>query len=281
MRPRPQGAASESMLLVTTSHSILEVDTATGAATPVHRGLGLYYGIASDGESTFVAARGRMVSSSVPHEEERGRVLVFDRDLRLAGELQAPFPMRDMHEAIWHDGSLWVTCSFDNMVAIADLATGSWEAWYPLGRSALPPYDVNHINSLRVEEGALLAIAHNFGQSELLSFDLATRGLRSRVPLGLQSHNIRRRGEAIMTCSSANGLLVDDSGWSVEVGGFPRGLVIGQGGTFVGISEIAERDARDLTTGRIAVLDQGFRVVRTIPLAGEGLVLDLHELPVR
>jgi hypothetical protein len=38
------------MLLVTTSHSLLLIDPAAGSIAPVHRGLGLYFGIATDGD---------------------------------------------------------------------------------------------------------------------------------------------------------------------------------------------------------------------------------------
>jgi hypothetical protein len=266
-------------LLVTTSHSLLRFDAGSGAFQPLHRGRGLYFGIATDGRRHFVAARGRMVSSDEPAESERGCILVFDRDLRLAGELAAPFPMRDMHEILWHAGKLWVTCSFDNMIAVLDESSGEWESWYPLGVTPQPPYDVNHLNSLAIDAGELCVIAHNRGPSELLRFDPSSRTLRSRTSLGVQSHNIRRTREgALITCSSGEGALVALDGWRLDVGGFPRGIAIGEDETCVGISEIAERQDRDLSTGRIAVLDPQWRLRRTHLLPGEGLVLDIQEL---
>jgi hypothetical protein len=267
-------------LLVTTSHSLLRIDPDSEAVTPVHRGLGLYFGIATDGDVHFVAARGRMVSSELPAEEERGRILVFDRDLRLAGEIAAPFALRDMHEILWHEGKLWITCSHDNMVAIHTPATGEWERWHPLGETPQPPYDVNHLNSFAVVDGAMCMIAHNFGASELLRFDIASRTLQSRMPFGMQSHNIRGTGSGtLMTCSSAEGTLVGSDGWRLETGGFPRGLLLGARENYIGISEILEREERDLSTGRIMVFDREWRPLRTIVLPGEGLVLDIQELP--
>jgi streptogramin lyase len=268
------------MLLATTSHSLLRVDPRTGAFEPIHRGLGLYFGIATDGRRRFVAARGRMVSSAVPHEEERGRILVFDEAMRLAGELQAPFPMRDLHEILWHEGRLWATCSFDNLVAAWDEASGEWEAWHPLGPTPAPPFDVNHFNSLAFVEGRLCVVAHNFGASELLRFDPATRELVSREPFGVQAHNIRVRPRGhLMTCSSAEGALVGTDGWRVETGGFPRGLLFEEGRCYVGISEIAERKDRDLTAPRILAFDPHWRLAGTIELPGEGLLLDLQPYP--
>ncbi len=267
------------MLLVTTSHSILCLDPESGSSSPVHRDSGLYYGIASDGRRYFVAARGRMVSCDEPSEEEHGRILVFDGALHPVEEIVAPFALRDMHEILWHDGKLWITCSFDNMVAIFDAATGRWERWYPLGVTPAAPLDVNHLNSLAIVDTTLYLIAHNFGASELLGFDLATLALRSRAPLGVQSHNIRVLDDgAFLTCSSAEGALIDTSGWRLDVGGFTRGIWLGGDVNYVGISELAERQHRDLSDGRIAVYDRDWRLLRTLVLHGEGLVLEILDL---
>lgn len=268
-----------SQLLVTTSHSLLQVDCESGAATPVHRGFGLYYGIATDGKRYFVAARGRMVSSGTPADEERGRILVFDRALSLIDEVQPDFALRDMHEILWHDGKLWITCSFENMVAVFTRAGGQWERWHPLGPTAAPPYDANHLNTLSVIDGDLWMIAHNFGASELLRFDMQSRALLSRTPFGMQSHNIRPgRNGALVTCSSAEGALLGSDGWRLDVGGFPRGILLGERENYIGISELLERKERDLSTGRIMVFDAAWRPLRTICLPGEGLVLDIQEL---
>jgi hypothetical protein len=271
---------SPGRLLVTTSHSLLHVDTESGAFKPLHRGAGLYFGMASDAQVLYVAARGRMVSSAVSPEAERGRVLVFDRALCLADEIAAPFALRDMHEMLWHAGRLYITCSYDNMVAVADLASGNWDRWYPLGRPEEPPCDVNHLNSLAMVDGTLAVVAHNKGPSEMLRYDLASRALVERVPFGVQAHNIRRnRDGALFTCSSAEGCLVGADGWRLATGGFPRGVLLTEDEAFVGISEIAERGERDLTTGRIAVYDAGWGALRSFELPGEGLVLDLFDWP--
>jgi hypothetical protein len=267
-------------LLVTTSHSLLKVDVDARSVEPIHRGDGLYFGIATDGERWFVAARGRMVSSTIPHEQERGGILVFDRALRPVGRLEPGFAMRDLHEILWQWGKLWITCSYDNMVATYEPATGRWSEWFPLGRVPSPPYDANHLNSLAALDGRLWMIAHNRGPSELLEFDPASLELASRRPLGVQAHNIRRLpGGAIFTCSSDEGGLAGLDGWRLPVGGFTRGIHLGESARYVGISEIAERRDRDLTTGRIAIFDLDWRLQDSLELPGEGLLLDIHPLP--
>ena len=267
-------------LLVTTSHSLLRLDIDSREAIPIHRGDGLYFGIARHPGGWYVAARGRMVSSEVPPELESGRILVFDSDLAVTDRLAAPFALRDMHEILLHEGKLWITCSFDNMVATFEPRTGRWDTWYPLGPTPSPPYDVNHFNSLAIVDGRLAIVAHNFGASELLEFDIRTRELTRRTPFGIQAHNIRMLQEGVpMTCSSAEGALVAQNGWRLEVGGFPRGIARAGGQTYVGISEIAERKDRDLSEGRIAVFDPAWQHVHTISLPGEGLVLDIQPMP--
>jgi hypothetical protein len=265
------------MLLVSTSHSLLQVDPASGRVHPVHRGLGLYFGIASDGDRYYVAARRRLVSSELSQHDESGRILVFDRSMYLQDIVAAPFPLRDMHEILWHEGSLWITCSFDDMVAIWTPAVDRWDVWHPLGSDPDDPFDKNHLNSLAMIDGAMCVIAHNRGPSELLRYDIPTRTLLSREPFGNQAHNIRTlRDGALMTASSGEGTLISTNGWKLDVGGFTRGILLGERENYVGVSEIAERSERDFTTGRIVVYDKDWKHLREISLPGEGLLLDIQ-----
>lgn len=272
--PRMRDPAPAVKLLVTTSRSLLLVDTASGQYRPIHRGAGLYYGLAATPRHTLAAARGRMVSSATDPAHERGEILVFDRRLGLVDTWQAPFPLRDIHEIKWHRGHLWVTCSYDNMVAIRSPA-GQWQAWYPLGEPESPPRDRNHFNSLALEGDALWLLAHNRGASEILHFRLPDRTLLGRYLLGQQAHNLWRHGRGWATCSSAEGRIVAQDGLGVDTGAFPRGIAPLPDGWAVGLSQLAERDQRDYCDGQLALYDRRWRRVHAITLPGEGLVLDL------
>lgn len=265
-------------LLATTSYSLLLLDAETGAVERLHHGAGLYYGIAASPTFYYVAARHRLVSSGAPPEEENGEILVFNRRFQLIARWQAPFPLRDVHEIRYRQGQLWVTCSFDNLVAIRR-PDGSWQRWHPLGEPQGESRDRNHFNSLYFEGPRVWVLAHNRGPSELLAFDIASRARLDTVPLGRQAHNIWRQGGELRTCSSAEGRLVGHQGFAVETGGFPRGIARLEDGYAVGISEIAERRERDLSTGQVAFYDAAWRERGRVRLPGEGLVLDLH--PVR
>lgn len=263
-------------LLVTTSQSLLLLDSDSGHAHRLHSGSGLYYGMARHGDHLYVAARGRLVSSEVPPSEESGAILMFDRRLRLCGELRAPFALRDLHEIAWHDGCLWATASHDNMVAIRH-PDGRWEQWYPLGEAGQG--DVNHFNSFMFEDDRVWVLAHNRGPSELLAFSLTTRALLQRLTLGNCSHNIWREGGVLHTCSSAESRLMSEAGFALDTGGFPRGIAFDAGQRCIGISALVERKARDFTSGELLVLGRDWQPGHSLALDGEGLILDLLPLP--
>ena len=264
-------------LLLTTSHSFLLLDTNSGELHQLHRGHGLYYGIARHGDKLYVAARNRLVSSDIAQKDERGEILIFDQALQLCGTLNAPFPLRDLHEIAWHNGKLWATCSFDNMIAIYD--GKHWERWYPLGVGEDEPSDVNHFNSFMFDTDRVWILAHNHGDSELLAYNLATRELTQRIAMGRCGHNIWRENGQILSCSSLDGKLLGENGFSLETGGFPRGVAFDGNTRCVGISELAERGARDLTTGKVMIFDKNWKLHNEISLQQEGLILDLMPLP--
>ena len=264
-------------LLLTTSHSLLLLDTESGVPTPVDRGRGLYYGIARHQDKFYVAARQRLVSSSVEQEQERGEILIFDQALQPCGALRAPFPLRDMHEIAWHEGTLWVSNSYDDMIALFD---GShWSQWFPLGSNSNEPRDIHHFNSFLFEGDRLWLLAHNRGASELLAFSTQTRQLQERIALGNCAHNIWRESGQLHTCSSAEGRILGEHGFLLETGGFPRGVACDETTRCVGISELAERQERDMSNGKLLVYDRQWGLQKTIELAGEGLILDMHPLP--
>ncbi|MES2262021.1 MAG: hypothetical protein V4724_26165 [Pseudomonadota bacterium] len=262
-------------LLVTTSQSLLLLDTDSGAAHLLDSGRGLYYGLAHDGEHLYVAARNRLVSSEQPAADERGEILVFDRALRPCPSLRAPFPLRDLHEIAWHGGKLWATCSHDNLVAIYD--GGNWEQWYPLGDPQAG--DANHFNSFMFDDEHVWILAHNRGPSELMAFSLRTRERVKTVNLGNCGHNIWCEDGQLFSCSSAESRLLSDGGFQLETGGFPRGVAFDALHRCVGVSALSERKARDFNTGQLMVYLRDWRLQHVIDLDDEGLVLDLLALP--
>lgn len=259
-------------LLVTTSNSVLSVDTSSGAIGRIHAGSGLYYGIASWENKTFVAARNLAAGCDV--SSGRGEVIVFGRGFVEEGRIRAPFPLRDMHEIAWHDGGLLVTCSADNMVA--QYKDGCWDTWHPLGYSAeAHGRDKNHFNSFLCDDGKMMLLAHNWGPSSIFAFASFGGAPESELPIGRSAHNIRLYAGEILVCSSGEGLVRGSLGLSVKTGGWPRGLVIGEEKIAVGVSPIAKREGRGLGDPEVVVYDCSWNLLATIPLPGEGAICDM------
>lgn len=266
------------MLLVTTSQSILLIDESSGELIRIESGNGLYYGIAQKDGRYYVAARRRMVSSSTPIEMESGEIRIYDAYLRIVDVWTAPFPLRDMHQICFVDDALFVTCSYDNAIAIRH-SDGIWEKWYPLGIPDTEPLDRNHFNSISYINGRIFVVAHNHETpSAILEFDGADRSLISRATLGAQAHNVWFEDEVMFTCSSGEGSVRSSDRTVLELGSFPRGFAQANGTRFFGISEKAERQERDFTNSKIAVVNEYWEVEKLISLPGEGLVLDLLHL---
>ena len=260
-------------LLITTSFSVLELNTISEEIRCIHRGDGLYYGIARNDRNIFIAARKRMVSSDTPIEAECGEILIFDFGLKLKDRLQSPFPLRDLHQIAWYDGRLWATCSYDNLIAIWDGM--KWQKWFPLAEKPDSPPDMHHYNSIMFEDGLIWLLAHNRGPSELLAFSLSDLSLTHRIMLGDQAHNIWRESGKLCTCSSKDGMILGEDGFSLYTGGFPRGYAFDGIERCIGISELAERKDRDPSTGKLQIYDKQWNLKNTITMENEGLVLDM------
>src|ERR1700733_14688488 len=174
-------------LLVSTSNSVLAFDTSTTAAFAVDRSRGLYYGLARTPLGLIAAARRRMISSSIPMNEERGFLIVFPPG-RPSYVIESPTALRDLHGIAYCDGSLLLTSTHDEKIVI--LRDGSWDSWHPTGRPAEEATDKSHINTIVTESDGLFVMLHNLGDSEVLRFDKVAGQLLDRYQLGKQAHNI-------------------------------------------------------------------------------------------
>lgn len=235
------------LTLITTTNHVLALDEHE-CFYRIHSGKGLYYGLARDERNVYVVCRGTTIgpAEAATRARENGSVLVFDaHTLALTGELRPPdFPLRDAHGAASIDGKLFIACSYDNLIAILDLGTGRWEKWYPAADVFARDRDVNHFNTIAVHENKIVLLAHNNGPSHLLFYDPSSLDLCRAIEMGQQAHDIFRSAGEFAVCSSAEGLLVSTSGWTLRTGGFPRGVDLTGDSILVGISPLAERASR-------------------------------------
>jgi len=264
--------------LVSTTHCLLAIDPEGGLSWRVHSGRGLYFGLALDPECRiYVACRNTTLG---PEDEtirasERGSVLVLDQSFRVCDELTPPFPLRDVHGIAWFDHRLWVTCSFDNMVAVYDCNSGDWSRWYPAPNPADRGRDVHHFNTVRRMDNQIWLVAHHFGPSELLVYDYPSLDLDSAIPLGRMAHDLFWLHGAVGTCSSAEGCLVNARGQRLRTGNFPRGVATTRNGNLLGISQNAARSERANQSGVLRWYTREWQFRADYVLPGVGMVLDL------
>lgn len=270
------------MFLITTTHHVL---AARLDIVPqfwrIHTGAGLYYGVARDAEGLlYIACRNTTTGpeSEAARAAEFGSILVLDRSFNVVKELRAPFPLRDVHGIDYFDDRLWVTCAFDNLIAIYDPAIGDWSQWFPAPAITDRGRDVHHFNTISKCGGEICLVAHHFGPSELLFFDAGTLQLNRVIALGAEAHNVFEIDGTLSTCNSLDGYLVNTAGKRIRTGAFPRGVVSNANGHLVGISMLAGRSDRASQDGilRCFAPDWSFRVDHL--LAKVGMVLDILEL---
>ncbi|MGA2601762.1 MAG: hypothetical protein ABSH09_32770 [Bryobacteraceae bacterium] len=214
--------------------------------------------------------------------QENGSVLVFNaHTLALTGELRPPhFPLRDVHDAALIDGKLFVACSYDNLIAVFDFATGRWEKWYPAADLKARDCDANHFNTIAVHDNRIILLAHNNGPSQLFFYDRRSLDLCKVIRLGKWAHDIFRVGGEIAVCSSAEGLLVSTSGWTLRTGGFPRGVDLTGDSILVGISTLADRVNRHQMSSVLRRYTPSWFHTCDYLLEGVGMVLDIQPIDV-
>lgn len=263
-----------SQLLVTTSKSLLLVDTETDTYFPLHQGDGVYYGISVMDEKFYVAAQMNDDDKKLPILG--GQILVFDRSGKLCERLKAPFHMHDIHQIAWHEDKLYVSCTWNNMIAIYDGT--NWEQWFP-SPDFKQQYDINHFNSFFFERDIVWILAHNFGESELLGFSIANKKLVERIKMGFFAHNIWRENGQLYVCSSKDSKILGDNGFMLELHGWLRGVAFAENFRSIGSSQFAARDKRRTTDGRLLIFNNNWEKLKEIVLEGEGVVSDIMVVP--
>ena len=273
---------SMSAFLISTTHHLLVLDE-VDRFYRVDSGRGLYYGSAQRGDYIFVACQNEPAAASDEGllVKQAGSILVFEANsLQFVEELRPPFPLRGAHGIAIFDDRLWVTCSFDNLIAIYEFRTRNWAKWYPAANVGARDRDVHHFNTIAPVGTEICVIAHNRGASDLLFFDCTTRDLCSVTRLGNQSHDLFFVNGQPGTCSSGDGELVSTGNWVLRTGGFPRGIASAGDTTLVGISIPAARMDRPTTSGIIRRFAINWRHCSDYVLEGAGLVLAILPLSI-
>lgn len=269
-------------LMVTTWNSIcvldVQGDLTAGATSTIHSGEGVYFGVTWSTEALFVLARRY-------GQDKRNTLLVFDKNLRQVDRIDLPTSIREAHQIQWHDSKIYIANTSRNTIAIFNLLTGETSEIEPIPSRVGENF--NHINSLRIEGGALRFVAANrFRNSFFASVDLTNNQIMDIDAVGLSAHNIIPTPYGDFTCDSYHGALVLFRGgdWGTKQermttlyllpdipdilplvidmpranfrekrGGptFPRGLAVTQDIVFAGLSDVSKRDLRHQSPSRL------------------------------
>jgi hypothetical protein len=136
-----------------------------------------------------------------------------------------------------------------------------------------------HINSVRILDGALYVLAHNFGASALYRLDQVSGATLDTWPdFGQSSHDIVPFEDAFLTLDSFGGGLLRvhratkqaRTLW-VEQSKFTKGLCVEDGIAYFGVSLPAQRDERHVVVCDVLAFDLARESVlwrRPMPLRG-------------
>jgi hypothetical protein len=267
--------------LVSTTHHLLAIEPQSGKLWRIHSGAGLYFGLAEGpNRLLYIACRNTVLgpNDNQVRSTEQGTILVLDRNFHVCDELRPEFPLRDVHGIACFEGRLWVTCSYDNMIAVHDFATGKWSKWYPASNPADRDRDVHHFNTVRFIDGRVCLLAHHFGPSEILFYTYPSLQLDSVTSLGHMAHDVLLYDNALATCSSADGWIVNTRGQRLRTGNFPRGIAATAEGKLLGISMHAPSDKRQEQDGILRWYTPDWRFQSDYLLPRVGMVLDILEI---
>lgn len=282
-------SATDQDLLVSTSTAVLRVAADDYRSQPkvplILAGEGLYYGLALESdESLWVAARQALVSDSTAVWDERGK-LINVGPLTSRSTAAPERPLRDLHGIALHNNAVWCTCSFDDAISIYDLVNRTWIWWHPMMPNEDTGADQFHFNTIMFEGELVWVLAHRRGPSWLVAFPVAealvgnTVAPVRQIQLGQQAHNMWRQAGELCTCSSGEGALLGERGWRLETGGFPRGVAKITDGWVVGISELKERRARDLSNASLNFYNAHWQHTGQVTIPDAGMVLDIITVP--
>jgi len=261
---------SASSYLISTSQHLLLLDS-DDQIRVVHSGKGTYFGLAQEHGTIYVACRNRTSLGS--DASERGSIMTLDAcTLDPIGSIKAPFKLRDMHALAVIERNLYVTCTFENMIGVYNIAERTWEKWYPAINPDDRGRDIHHFNSIAAFDGLIHLVAHNRGPSQIWSFTTQLRMLSSVIELGVEAHEALPWGDAIITCSSKEAALVSTNGWMLRTGGYPRGMALSEDTILVGVSQYSPEPGRAHTFGSVLRFNRNWQYVGRFVLEAVGQV---------
>ena len=108
-------------LLITTYKYLIAFNLVKNKWDVVHKGDGIYYGIAKYNDLIIVGKRNNPNKTAEDMANYSGSFIILNNNLKIVDEIKPIFPIRDLHGINVFDNKLWATCSFDNIVSYIKL----------------------------------------------------------------------------------------------------------------------------------------------------------------
>jgi len=266
------------MLLVTTTLAAWMLDLDSGRAFQIDAGRGAYCGATFDKDRIYLACR--QASYGAERETQANTIICLDRKLRLTGLIQAPRPIRDVHQILYHRGELFVCSTYDDCVFIHNFATGGWKFWLPFGPGNTSLRDLHHINSVFVND-EIISLAGCKPQGWIATFDRKGKLLdEGKRELGNMTHNVWPTEHGTFVCSSGEGAILSTSGARLMVNprGWLRGVCRVGDQLYVGITQELHRSARSAADCSVVEVDAQGHITRCYSFLGYGMISDIRTL---
>jgi len=260
-------------LLITTYKYLIVFNLVKKKWEVVHKGEGIYYGIAKYKDLIIVGKRNNPNKTNEDMSNYSGSFLILNHNLKIIDEIKPTFPIRDLHGINVYDNKLWATCSFDNMVAIYDFNTNQWSYWNPNEEAnIISIVDNNFINNLQKNKtrgqyhyntiifnnNTINLMAHNFGDSEVYYFNYDNLKFIKKISLGTKAHNLWLNDDEIFTLSG-DGYIKSNKGFSFQIEGYPRGYFKNDNKIFIGVCHNLERKDRILDSFFVRTYDHSYK----------------------
>lgn len=267
---------TNTVILVATSHFLIEVNVDKNRVRKIDSGHGLYYGISWGLENIYVAVRWYPKFMPTSHIENP-RILVFNKDLKLIDIVKPSINAGGLHQISFMDDKLVCSCSRDDSYISWNM--NDWQVWHPSSNKTHHGKDTHHFNSIWREKDRLFILGHNNGPSDIWEIDYKSYSLIGKYRIGVKSHNIWRENGELTVCNSEYGRIENVNGVILcETGGFPRGVSLTGNLRFVGISERAIRSNRTACRGHLNVHDQNWTFIKNIELGDCGQICEVRVL---
>lgn len=257
----------------------------------IHQNDGVYFGLAKY-KDWIIAGKRNTDSLMVSNLQKIGAsFIVLNKQLKVIDEIKPKFPIRDLHGIKVIKDELWVTSCFDNIIGIYNFLDHSWRYWLPetnineikeVNQDLISKLknnktkDVNHFNSININNNYLNLVAHNWGESEIYFYNLKNLQFIKKIKLGIKSHDIWYRGDEIFTLSSQTGQIISSKHFKLNVGGFLRGFTSNKNRIFFGSNEFkSDKKNRKTSSFYIKSCNNNFKETKNYFFKGLGDVMDI------